>query len=63
MPRRREVPKRYVLPDPKFNSKLAAKFICNVMRKGKKSTAEQIFYHSLTLIEQRSKQDPLEYFP
>ena len=47
MPRRREVPKRYVLPDPKFNSRLAAKFINNVMRRGKKSTAEQIFYQAL----------------
>jgi small subunit ribosomal protein S7 len=62
MPRRREVPKRYVLPDPKFNSRLAAKFINNVMRRGKKSTAEQIFYQALELIEQRSKQDPLEVF-
>jgi small subunit ribosomal protein S7 len=62
MPRRREVPKRYVLPDPKFNSRLAAKFINNVMRRGKKSTAEQIFYQALDLIEQRSKQDPLDVF-
>jgi small subunit ribosomal protein S7 len=62
MPRRREVPKRYVLPDPKFNSRLAAKFINNVMRRGKKSTAEQIFYQALELIEQRSKQDPLDVF-
>ena len=62
MPRRREVPKRYVLPDPKFNSRLAAKFVNNVMRQGKKSTAEQIFYQALTLVEQRSKQDPLDVF-
>jgi small subunit ribosomal protein S7 len=62
MPRRREVPKRYVLPDPKYNSKLATKFVNNVMRKGKKSIAEQIFYGALDLIEQRSKQDPLDVF-
>jgi small subunit ribosomal protein S7 len=62
MPRRREVAKRYVLPDPKYNSKLAAKFINNVMRRGKKSVAENIFYGALDLIEQRSKQDPLEMF-
>ncbi len=62
MPRRREVPKRYVLPDPKFNSRLAAKFVNNVMRRGKKSTAEQIFYQALGLIEQRLKQDPMEVF-
>jgi small subunit ribosomal protein S7 len=62
MPRRREVPKREVLPDPKYNSRLAAKFINNVMRRGKKSLAERVFYGSLELIEQRSKQDPLEVF-
>lgn len=62
MPRRREVPKRYVLPDPKYNSKLAAKFINNLMRRGKKSLAEQILYGALDLMEQRSKQDPLDMF-
>lgn len=62
MPRRREVPKRDVLPDPKYNSKLVAKFMNHVMRGGKKSLAEQIFYGALDIIEQRSKQDPLEVF-
>jgi len=62
MPRRREVPKREILPDPKYNSRLAAKFINNVMRLGKKSVAEGIFYGALDLIEQRSKQDPLDVF-
>lgn len=62
MPRRREVPKRYVLPDPKYNSKLAAKFINNLMRRGKKSLAEQILYGALDLMEQRSKQDALDMF-
>ena len=62
MPRRREVPKRYVLPDPKYNSKLAAKFINNLMRRGKKSLAEQVLYGALDLMEQRSKQDPLDMF-
>ena len=62
MPRRREVPKRYVLPDPKYNSRLAAKFINNIMDRGKKSLAERLFYGALELIEQRSKQDPLEVF-
>ncbi|ABK17239.1 30S ribosomal protein S7 [Syntrophobacter fumaroxidans] len=62
MPRRREVPKRYVLPDPKYNSKLAAKFINNLMRRGKKSLAEHVLYGALDLIEQRSKQDPLDLF-
>lgn len=62
MPRRREVPKRYVLPDPKYNSKLAAKFINNLMRRGKKSLAEQVLYGALDLMEQRSKQDALDMF-
>ncbi|OIP95352.1 MAG: 30S ribosomal protein S7 [Syntrophobacteraceae bacterium CG2_30_61_12] len=62
MPRRREVPKREVLPDPKFNGKLVAKFVNNLMRKGKKSLAERILYGAFELIEQRGKQDPLDVF-
>lgn len=62
MPRRREVPKREILPDPKYNSKLVAKFINNVMRQGKKSLAERIMYGALDIIGQRSKQDPMEVF-
>jgi small subunit ribosomal protein S7 len=62
MPRRREVPKREILPDPKYNSRLVAKFMNNVMQKGKKSLAERIFYGALEIIEQRSKQDPMEVF-
>jgi small subunit ribosomal protein S7 len=62
MPRRREVPKRDILPDPKYGSKLVTKFINNIMRKGKKSVAEQILYDSFEIIAQRSKQDPLEVF-
>lgn len=62
MPRRREVPKREILPDPKYNSKLVAKFVNNVMRQGKKSLAERIMYGALEIIGQRSKQDPMEVF-
>ena len=62
MPRRREVPKREILPDPKYNSRLAAKFINNLMQRGKKSLAERVLYGALGLIEQRTKQDPLEVF-
>ena len=62
MPRRREVAKRDILPDPKFNSKLVAKFVNKVMRRGKKSLAERILYGAFGLIEQRSKQDPLDVF-
>jgi small subunit ribosomal protein S7 len=62
MPRRREIAKRDVLPDPKYGSKLVAKFINNIMRKGKRSVAERILYESFDIIAQRSKQDPLETF-
>lgn len=62
MPRRREVVKRDVLPDPKFNSKLVTKFINNLMRQGRKSTSESIFYGSMDLIAERTNEDPLSVF-
>lgn len=62
MPRRRVVAKRDILPDPKHNSKLVAKFVNKVMRRGKKSLAERILYGAFELIEKRSKQDPLDVF-
>ncbi|MGC8718501.1 MAG: 30S ribosomal protein S7 [Thermodesulforhabdaceae bacterium] len=62
MPRRREVRKRDILPDPKYNSKLVAKFINYVMRDGKKSVAERIVYGAFDLIAQRTNKDPLEVF-
>jgi small subunit ribosomal protein S7 len=62
MPRRREVVKRDVLPDPKYNSKMIAKFINNLMIRGKKSTAESILYGSLDVIKEKTNQDPLSVF-
>ncbi|MDX2494279.1 MAG: 30S ribosomal protein S7 [Desulfuromusa sp.] len=62
MPRRREVPKRIILPDPKFGDLLVAKFVNNVMVDGKKSTAEQIVYGAFDLVSERSGNDPLEVF-
>jgi len=62
MPRRREVPHRVVPPDPKFNSALVAKFIRAVMRDGKKSTAEQLFYDAFDIIEKKSNESPLKVF-
>lgn len=62
MPRRREVKKRPVSPDPRYNNRLVAKFINSLMLKGKKSVAETIFYSSLTLIEEKVKQPPLDVF-
>ena len=62
MPRRREVPKREILADPKFNSQLLSKFMNVVMRSGKKSTAEKIVYGALKTIGERGKADPLALF-
>ena len=62
MPRRREVPKREVTPDPKYLSETVAKFITVVMKSGKKSTAEKIVYGALNTMAERSKKDPLEMF-
>ena len=62
MPRRREVPKREVLPDPKYGSEVVAKFVNVVMRRGKKSIAEKIVYGALSTIAERSKQDPIGIF-
>jgi small subunit ribosomal protein S7 len=54
MPRRREVAKRIVLPDPKFKDRLVAEFINCMMRDGKKSIAEAIMYDTLNIIEERT---------
>src|SRR5664280_2969237 len=62
MPRRREVPKREVLPDPLYQSQLVTKFINCVMERGKKSTAESIFYGAMKQIEQKTSDDPLKTF-
>src|SRR3990167_1639230 len=55
MPRRREVPKREILPDPKHHSELLSKFINVLMVNGKKSTAEKIIYGALDLLDDRLK--------
>ncbi len=60
MPRRREVPKRVILPDPKFNSQLLSKFINMIMVDGKKSIAEKIVYGALETIVEKQKGEPLE---
>jgi small subunit ribosomal protein S7 len=62
MPRRRFIPKRETLPDPVFNSQLVSRFINCIMKQGKKSTAEQIFYGALDLIQERTQDDPLKVF-
>ena len=62
MPRRREVPKREVLPDPKYSSQDVSKFINVLMTGGKKSVAERIIYGALDTIRKKSNKEPLEVF-
>ena len=62
MPRRREVPKRKVLPDPKYGDRIVTKFMNVVMERGKKATAERIVYGALSIIEERTKEEPLKTF-
>ena len=62
MPRRREVPKRKIIPDPKFRDRMVAKFTNVLMLKGKKSTAENILYGSFDVISDRYKEEPLDVF-
>jgi small subunit ribosomal protein S7 len=62
MPRRREITKREVLPDPKFNNKLVAKFINSLLKRGKKSVAESMLYGSFEIIEKRTKESPVDVF-
>jgi small subunit ribosomal protein S7 len=62
MPRRREVPERIIIPDPKYNNKLVSKFIKSIMRDGKKSTAESILYNAFDVIEERTKESAIKIF-
>jgi small subunit ribosomal protein S7 len=62
MPRRREVPKRKVLPDPKYQDRMVTRFVNVLMKDGKKSTAEHILYGSFELIEGKTRNDPLAMF-
>lgn len=62
MPRRRYVAKREVLPDPVYNSQMVTRFINSILRRGKKSTAEGIFYGALDIIQTKTQDDPLKVF-
>jgi small subunit ribosomal protein S7 len=62
MPRRREVPKRKILPDPKYRDRMVTKFCNIVMKGGKRATAEKIVYGAFDIIEQRYKEDPIDVF-
>jgi small subunit ribosomal protein S7 len=62
VPRRGQISKRDVLPDPLYNSKLVTKLINNVMYDGKKGVAQKIVYDAFRIIEEKSGQNPLEAF-
>ena len=62
MPRRREVPKRQIQPDPKYKNVLVSKFINGLMVSGKKSLARRIFYDAMDIIESRTKEMPVKIF-
>jgi len=62
MPRKGPVPKREILPDPRYKSKLVAKFINGVMRDGKKSVAEKIVYNAMEELAKNTSDEPLTAF-
>ena len=62
MARRREAVKRKILPDSKFNDLLVARFINSLLKQGKKSIAEGIFYGALDSVGEKTKEDPIKVF-
>ncbi len=62
MPRRAEVPKREVLPDPVYNSQLVSKFVNAIMKDGKKTIAERILYDALEIVGEQTSEDPMKVF-
>ncbi len=62
MPRKGEVRKREILPDPKYGDKVVARFVNTIMGRGKKSVAESIFYRSLDIVAAKTKEESLGVF-
>jgi small subunit ribosomal protein S7 len=62
MPRRKLIAKRELPPDPRFNSVLVQQFVNYLMERGKKSTAESVFYGAMDVIQERTGQDPMAVF-
>jgi small subunit ribosomal protein S7 len=62
MPRRREVPKRQILPDSIYGSDLVARFVNQLMRDGKKTVSERAFYAAMDLVRERTDDDPVKIF-
>ena len=62
MPRKGPAPKRQILPDPRFNSKVLSRFINKIMLRGKKSLAEQITYGALDIVSEKTGRDAMDVF-
>ena len=62
MPRKGEVKRRDILPDPKYHDRIVTKFINSMMHDGKKSLSERIFYDALDLVAERGKEDAIAVF-
>ena len=62
MPRRGQIAKRDVLPDPLYNSKLVTRLINNIMYDGKKGVAQKIVYEAFDIVKEKTGNDPLESF-
>ncbi|MBG0775732.1 MAG: 30S ribosomal protein S7 [Desulfovibrionaceae bacterium] len=62
MPRKGPIPKREILPDPIYHSRLVTKFINRLMKDGERSVAEKIFYKSLESLADKTSEDPLKAF-
>jgi small subunit ribosomal protein S7 len=62
MPRKGPAPKRQILPDPKYSSRILSRFINKIMLRGKKSTAESITYSAFDIIAEKTGRDPYEVF-
>jgi len=62
MSKRKRKTKREILPDSVYHNVLVAKFVNQVMRKGKKNTARKIVYRAFDIIKEKTKKDPLEVF-
>ena len=62
MPRRGNVPKREILPDPLYNSVLVTKLVNSIMLDGKKGVAQKIVYGAFDIIKEKTDRDPLEVF-
>ena len=62
MPRRGNVPKREVLPDPNYNSVLVTKLVNSIMLDGKKGVAQKVVYGAFDIVKEKTEKDPLEVF-